>query len=101
MSSPSFVEPLKNSTLATVPSASAAVAATETVAGGVNVAPLAGWVRLTVGAALGLTVTILATEGTPEASIANSMYTPGGAMSALRGAVAWSAPLPAVNDRGT
>ena len=47
------------------------------------------------------TVTILAIEGTPLASMVNSMYTPGGAMSAFAGAVAVNAPAPAVKDSGT
>ena len=48
-----------------------------------------------------LTLTIFATDGTPFASMTNSMYTPGGAMFAFAGAVAVSAPVPAVNVSGT
>ena len=59
VSSPSFVVPLKNSTLVTVPSASEAVAARFTVAGAVKVAPLLGCVSVTVGAAL-LELTVIA-----------------------------------------
>ena len=75
VSSPSLVEPLKNSTLVMPPSGSEALAARFTVAGAVNVAPAAGWVRLTLGAVLvvPLTVTIFATDGTPLASMTNSM----------------------------
>ena len=58
VSSPSFVVPLKNSTLVTVPSASEAVAARFTVAGAVKVAPLLGCVSVTVGAAL-LALTVI------------------------------------------
>nr|BFE86006.1 hypothetical protein GCM10020093_086070 [Planobispora longispora] len=50
MSVPSGVLPLKNSTLATVPSASAASAVISTVAGAVKDAPATGLVILTLGA---------------------------------------------------
>ena len=73
MSSPSFVGPLKNSTLATVPSESEALAARFTVAGAVKVAPFAGCVSVTAGGELPLTVTMRATDGTPLASTMNSM----------------------------
>ena len=56
-----------------MPSVSVAVAARLTVAGAVNVAPLAGCVSETAGATSGFNVTILAIEGTPLASITNSM----------------------------
>jgi len=72
-SSPSFVVPLKNSTLETVPSASEAVAARFTVAGAVKVAPSLGWVSVTVGRELPWRVTMRATEGTPFASTMKSM----------------------------
>ena len=49
MSSPSLVAPWKNSTLATVPSVSDAVALMVIVAGAVKVALLAGEVMLTSG----------------------------------------------------
>ena len=52
MSSPSFVAPLKNSTLLTEPFASLALAAIVTEAGAVKVAPLVGEVRLTTGGVL-------------------------------------------------
>jgi hypothetical protein len=48
VSSPSLVVPLKNSTLATLPSVSAAVAASEIFAGAVKTAPFAGDVSETV-----------------------------------------------------
>ena len=73
VSSPSFVVPLKNSTFVTVPSASEAIAARFTVAGAVKVAPLLGCVSVTVGWELPWTVTMRATEGTPLASMMNSM----------------------------
>ena len=74
MSSPSLVEPLKNSTFATVPSTSEAVAARLTVAGAGNVAPFAGCVSVTLGAEFpGAMLTMLATEGTPFASMMKSM----------------------------
>src|SRR3954451_14320702 len=101
VSSPSLADPLKNSTLLTVPSESVALAASETVAGAVNAAPFAGCVSAAPGAALLLTVTIFATEGTPLASTATSMYAPGGAMLALAGPVAVSNADSAVKVRGT
>jgi hypothetical protein len=52
VSSPSFAAPLKNSTFATVPSASDAVAVRFTVAGGVKVAPSVGCVSVTAGSKL-------------------------------------------------
>ena len=74
VSSPSFAAPLKNSTLATVPSASDAVAARLTVAGAAKVAPLAGCVSVTVGGEPSpWTLTMRATEGTPFASTRKSM----------------------------
>ena len=73
VSSPSFVVPLKNSTLVTVPSVSDAVAARFTAAGAVKVAPLLGSVSVTVGRELPWRVTMRATEGTPFASMMKSM----------------------------
>ena len=65
---------MKNSTFATVPSGSEALATMPTAAGAVNAAPAAGCVMLTLGALLPpASVTILATEGTPSASTTNSM----------------------------
>ena len=101
VSSPSLADPLKNSTLVTVPSESLAVAASETAAGAVKVAPLAGCVSAALGATLPLTRHHLATEGTPLASTATSMYMPGGAMLALAGPVAVSDAEPAVKVSGT
>src|SRR4051794_24316511 len=98
VSSPSLVAPLKNSTLATVPSASEALAARFTVVGAVKVARAAGCVSVTVGD--DFTVNIVATEGTPFALRRNSMYMPGGAMLALAGAVAVRLVVPAVNFSG-
>ncbi len=49
VSSLSFVAPLKNSTRVTLPSASAAVAASATLAGDVKLAPFDGDVSDTVG----------------------------------------------------
>ena len=56
MSWPSFVVPLKNSTFATVPSESEAVAARFTVAGGEKVAPFVGCVSATARRRVGLDV---------------------------------------------
>ena len=52
MASPNLVLPVKNSTLATLPSESVALAVMSTVAGAVNVALLPGEVRATVGGVL-------------------------------------------------
>ena len=81
VSSPSLVAPLKNSTLATVPSASAAFAASEIFAGEVKLAPLDGEVSDTVGDWLDggggggaeSRLTIVATDGTPAESTMKSM----------------------------
>ena len=51
---------MKNSTLATVPSASDAVAAKPTVAGAVKFAPFAGCVNVTVGAVFAALTVIVA-----------------------------------------
>ena len=94
-SSPSLVAPSKNSTLATLPS-SEALAAIEIVAGVVNDAPLAGAVRLTLGALLPVDRDHLRHRRHARRSTTNSMYTPGGAMFAFAGAVAVNDPAPAV-----
>ena len=51
--------PCRNSTLATVPSESDAVASRRTVASAVNVAPFAGEVSVTVGGTFGGTTVIV------------------------------------------
>ena len=73
VSSPSFAAPLKNSTFATEPSESDAVAARFTVAGAVNVAPSVGCVSVTAGDESSWTLTMRATDGTPLASMMKSM----------------------------
>src|SRR2546426_1019390 len=65
VASPSLVPPWKNSTLATLPSTSVAVAEIGMFAGAVNVAPLAGLVMLTAGGLFdrpGLTVMLTAAD---------------------------------------
>ena len=61
-SSPSFVVPLKNSTLVTVPLASAAVAVIEIEVPTVTRALFAGAVIATVGAVLAVTVMFIAVD---------------------------------------
>jgi len=61
VSVPTRLLPLKKSTFATVPSLSAAVAFTVTLAGAVKVAPLAGLVMLTVGGTFGGPLTVIVT----------------------------------------
>jgi hypothetical protein len=82
VSSPSLVPPLRNSTLATLASGSAAVAVSEIFAGEVKIAPFDGDVSDAVGAGLtgvvvpqrqAPSVTIFATDGTPAESTMKSM----------------------------
>ena len=72
-SSPSFAAPLKNSTFATVPSASDAVAARLTVAGAVKVAPFIGEVRFAVGSALTVIWTPALVVLAPRLSVARAV----------------------------
>ena len=71
------------------------------MAGAAKVAPFAGCVSATAGAALPWTLTMRATDGTPAASTMTSMYGPGGAMLAFAGRGRREAAAPAVNDSGT
>jgi hypothetical protein len=86
VTSPSLVVPLKNSTLVTWPSTSAAVAASGIVTGKVKLAPSDGDVSDTVGGwfggggggcggggPAGSRLTIFATDGTPAESTMKSM----------------------------
>ena len=100
-SSPSFVEPLKNSTLAMVPSASEAVAARSTVAGAEKLAPFAGCVSATAGGESSWTLTMRATDGTPLRVDDEEHVRPGRRDVGVRGAVAVRLVAPAVNASGT
>src|SRR6266567_3813988 len=67
---PASVEPSKKSTLATVPSASEALAVIVTFAGGRKTALLAGAVRLTAGAVSTVTLTAVEVVAMPLLSVA-------------------------------
>ena len=73
MSSPNFVVPLKNSTLVTVPSVSAAFAARLIVAGDVNTEPLVGEVRATVGSTKITTGALITIFTTAEVVVAPAL----------------------------
>jgi len=70
-----LVTPAKNSTFATVPSPSVAVAKNETEAGGVNTTPFAGAVRATVGEVFATTVIAMVAESVvaPALSVARAV----------------------------
>ena len=68
--SPTFTPLAKNSTFATVPSASAAVAAIGIDAGAVKAALLAGAVIETVGSAFTMSVMLAESPVTPRLSVA-------------------------------
>src|SRR6266571_4929970 len=70
---PMSVAPWKNSTLAMLPSESAAAAVSVMVAPSVNTALLAGAVMLTVGAALTITLTAAEVVTTPLLSVARAV----------------------------